>query len=103
MASTHKLTMVSSRVLVAVLVLALVLESCVAQNRLRIGVPKTPPNKSHLMECGFLYNVKSGDLCHNLIRKFNITMAAFLTINPNLDCQKLFVGQWLCVQEAKAK
>lgn len=49
-------------------------------------------------ECDTVIGVSSGDTCFGVSQFFNLTVAEFLAINPNLNCSSLFVGQWLCVE-----
>ncbi|KDP26534.1 hypothetical protein JCGZ_17692 [Jatropha curcas] len=48
-------------------------------------------------ECDSVYGVNSGDTCFAVTQIFNLTTEFFDSINPNLNCTSLFVGQWLCV------
>ncbi|RWR94554.1 Peptidoglycan-binding lysin domain-containing protein [Cinnamomum micranthum f. kanehirae] len=48
-------------------------------------------------ECNEVFGVGSGDTCFEVAQLFNLTADEFSTINPNLNCDLLFVGQWLCV------
>ncbi|OAY81367.1 hypothetical protein ACMD2_16479 [Ananas comosus] len=57
-----------------------------------IGVRKPPT-----LSCNAVYGVRSGDTCFAIAQQFNLTIGSFSDINPNLDCDKLFVGQWLCI------
>ncbi|KAL4312475.1 hypothetical protein GQ457_01G042500 [Hibiscus cannabinus] len=72
--------------IIAVLVLISMAESS------RIGIPKKSPPS-----CGIVYGVQSGDTCFGVSQAFNLTATLFDSVNPNLDCDSLFVGQWLCV------
>ncbi|CAL9757711.1 unnamed protein product [Musa acuminata subsp. burmannicoides] len=47
--------------------------------------------------CKTVYGVKSGDTCFAVAQLFHLTAFEFSAINPNLDCDILFVGQWLCI------
>lgn len=47
-------------------------------------------------ECHNLYAAQVGDTCQSLVEFFNLKAEDFSTINPNLNCDKIFVGQWLC-------
>ncbi|KAF7847920.1 hypothetical protein BT93_D0563 [Corymbia citriodora subsp. variegata] len=51
-----------------------------------------------LIYCASVYGVKSGDTCFAVAQTFNLTALSFDKINPNLNCNALFVGQWLCVK-----
>jgi len=54
------------------------------------GTPRTP-------SCEAVHGVKTGETCFSIQKKFNLTPEKFSAINPNLVCDKLFVGQWLCL------
>ncbi|WJZ96272.1 hypothetical protein VitviT2T_014972 [Vitis vinifera] len=48
-------------------------------------------------QCDSVVGVRSGDTCFAISQMSNMTAKAFSAINPNLNCDALFVGQWLCV------
>jgi hypothetical protein len=48
-------------------------------------------------ECDDVVGVASGDTCFTIAQSFNLTAASFDAINPNISCNALFVGQWICV------
>lgn len=50
-----------------------------------------------VIECNSVYGVQSGDTCAGVIQKFSLDAIFFSVINPNLNCDKIFAGQWLCV------
>ncbi|WCJ44492.1 hypothetical protein M5689_025157 [Euphorbia peplus] len=54
------------------------------------GLQKAP-------ECDQVYGAEDGDTCTDVATKFDLTLASFLSINPNINCADFFVGQWLCV------
>ncbi|CAL9155951.1 unnamed protein product, partial [Musa hybrid cultivar] len=72
--------------------LALLLTISSTEGRLTLVVGKTS-----LPSCKTVYGVKSGDTCFAVAQLFHLTAFEFSAINPNLDCDKLFVGQWLCI------
>ena len=47
--------------------------------------------------CDAVIGVESGDTCFDIADKFQLTTEFFDSINPNLNCDALFVGQWVCV------
>ncbi|KAB2062396.1 hypothetical protein ERO13_A10G139000v2 [Gossypium hirsutum] len=47
--------------------------------------------------CVSIYGQQEGDTCFTITQAFNLTFDFFLQINPNLNCDTIFVGQWLCV------
>ncbi|KAH7565967.1 hypothetical protein ACOSP7_022128 [Xanthoceras sorbifolium] len=48
-------------------------------------------------QCETVVGVVSGDTCSAIAQKSGLTTELFGSINPNLNCDDLFVGQWLCV------
>ncbi|XAR53680.1 Chitinase [Bertholletia excelsa] len=47
--------------------------------------------------CDAVVRVEEGDTCFAIAQEFNLTTDFFDSINPNIDCRALFVGQWVCV------
>lgn len=47
--------------------------------------------------CASVVGVESGDTCIGIASKNKLSITYFDFINPNLNCVKLFVGQWICV------
>ncbi|KAM6585056.1 hypothetical protein CsatB_012058 [Cannabis sativa] len=47
--------------------------------------------------CNSVYSVEAGDSCFSVEQGFQLSTDFFTAINPNLNCDALFVGQWLCV------
>ncbi|KAL3741950.1 hypothetical protein ACJRO7_017431 [Eucalyptus globulus] len=77
------------------LVLSLVLVVFTAERKLmnvivNDGVPQGA------IQCKSLYSVQDGDTCDDLAQAFNLTMSTLNFLNPNLDCDNLFIGQWTC-------
>ncbi|OAY35228.1 hypothetical protein MANES_12G082800v8 [Manihot esculenta] len=48
-------------------------------------------------DCDSVYGAQDGDTCTSVAKMFNLTIEFFSSINPNLNCDDIFVGQWLCV------
>ncbi|PON81923.1 LysM domain containing protein [Trema orientale] len=53
--------------------------------------------KEAVLTCNSVYGVQSGDTCAGVIQMFSLDAVFFSVINPNLNCDKIFAGQWLCV------
>ncbi|KAG6646898.1 hypothetical protein CIPAW_07G040700 [Carya illinoinensis] len=49
------------------------------------------------IECNSVYGAEDGDTCTGIIQKFGLNDEFFSTINPNLSYEKIFLGQWLCI------
>ncbi|GFS29500.1 hypothetical protein Acr_00g0007000 [Actinidia rufa] len=78
-----------------VLVLSLLLILTIAESRLIPGVVVTKTRSEP--NCDAVVSVESGDTCFSIRQAFNLTTDFFASLNPNLNCDTLFVGQWLCV------
>ncbi|KAJ9690272.1 hypothetical protein PVL29_012763 [Vitis rotundifolia] len=57
-------------------------------------------NRQAIPQCDTVIGVESGDTCFHIIQNFNMTTEFFESIKPNLNCDELFIGQWLCVAGA---
>ncbi|KAL4188952.1 hypothetical protein AMTRI_Chr08g163010 [Amborella trichopoda] len=55
---------------------------------------------SQTLDCDQVFGVRQNDTCFSVTQLFNLTKTAFDGLNPNLNCDKLFVGQWLCIKES---
>ncbi|KAK6917461.1 LysM domain [Dillenia turbinata] len=75
-----------------ILVLSLLLLISVAESR---GIGSL--GKKGEPECNAVVGVKSGDTCDGIAKEFNLTTEFFNAINPNVNCDALFVAQWICV------
>ncbi|KAL8188727.1 hypothetical protein R6Q57_029747 [Mikania cordata] len=47
--------------------------------------------------CDKIYGTLPEDTCFSIIETFKLTTASFTAFNPNLNCDKIFVGEWLCI------
>ncbi|KAI6704924.1 hypothetical protein NL676_007886 [Syzygium grande] len=78
------------------LVLSLLLGVSMAENRLIKGFRFLAANSAP--KCDKAFGRSAADTCFSVGQMFNLTSDVFNSINPNLNCDTLFVGQWLCVQ-----
>ncbi|KAI6699826.1 hypothetical protein NL676_014150 [Syzygium grande] len=76
-----------------VLILFFVLKVSVVESGVVGRVPSAKPG----LVCDKVVGVKSGDTCLAIAEQFKLTTEAFHFINPNLNCDALFVDQWLCI------
>ncbi|KVH96831.1 Peptidoglycan-binding lysin domain-containing protein [Cynara cardunculus var. scolymus] len=53
--------------------------------------------------CDKVIGVKAGDDCTSISQSVKLSLASFLTINPNINCVSIFVGQWVCVDGSVSK
>ncbi|KAM2708865.1 hypothetical protein EV2_046614 [Malus domestica] len=72
-----------------ILVLSLVLMISIAESR-KLGEED--------VACDSVYGAEEGDTCESVIQKFQLGADFFPSINPNLNCDNFFVGQWLCTE-----
>ncbi|KAI6703854.1 hypothetical protein NL676_012990 [Syzygium grande] len=49
------------------------------------------------LQCYSVYGVKGRESCDDVMQMFNLSSAVFHFFNVNLDCNHLYNGQWLCV------
>ncbi|KAK4344157.1 hypothetical protein RND71_037251 [Anisodus tanguticus] len=47
--------------------------------------------------CNSVYGAKVGDTCSGVANGFKLTAVKFGVLNPNMNCDEIFVGQWLCI------
>ncbi|KVH96946.1 Peptidoglycan-binding lysin domain-containing protein [Cynara cardunculus var. scolymus] len=47
--------------------------------------------------CNQVIGVEVGDDCTTISQSVKMSLESFLAINPNINCEKIFVGQWVCV------
>ncbi|NMA03550.1 MAG: LysM peptidoglycan-binding domain-containing protein, partial [Clostridiales bacterium] len=71
-------------------------------NRLQIGqvicIPGTEPTPPGRCPSGtFEYTIKAGDTFFTLAQRFNTTVAAIQRANPNVDPNRLQIGQVICI------
>ncbi|MCD7464539.1 hypothetical protein HAX54_052955 [Datura stramonium] len=75
------------------LFLSFLLISVVVESR-QIGI--TGKSNATLV-CNSTYGAQLGDTCFDVAQKFKLTAIEFGALNPNINCDDIFVGQWLCV------
>ncbi|CAJ1936332.1 unnamed protein product [Sphenostylis stenocarpa] len=47
--------------------------------------------------CNGIHGVEEGETCTSIFQGFKLDERQFLDINPNINCNLIFVGQWVCV------
>ena len=74
-------------------------------NRLQIGQVICIPGAPAPGECPSgtqPYTIRSGDTCFALAQRFGTTVQAIRDANPGLDCNRLQIGQVICIPGAPA-
>ncbi|KAG6520795.1 hypothetical protein ZIOFF_017855 [Zingiber officinale] len=85
----------SARFYILAIVVALLLTfSSSAEGRL--GQVPSPASPAPI--CDDVHGAVEGDTCFAVAQEFNLTPAQFSAINPNINCDKVFIGQWLCIK-----
>ncbi|KAH7566071.1 hypothetical protein JRO89_XS08G0079100 [Xanthoceras sorbifolium] len=46
-------------------------------------------------QCDSAFGVASGDTCYAITQQYKLTVEVFDSINPNINRDALFVGQWV--------
>ncbi|KAF5472042.1 hypothetical protein F2P56_008790 [Juglans regia] len=86
--------------LVLMLSLFLITFSPVAEGRfIGVGMVKEEEEAAGIL-CDLVHGVESGETCSGVVEKFKLNAETFTLINPNLNCDALFVGQWVCIDGA---
>ncbi|MCD7453676.1 hypothetical protein HAX54_021831, partial [Datura stramonium] len=85
--ASYKLTMLFS------FLLLFLLSINIAQSR----IVSTGIGTNSALICSKIYGANIGDTCFSIMQQFSVTTEAFNTFNPNLDCDKMFVGEWICL------
>ncbi|CAO1943404.1 unnamed protein product [Urochloa humidicola] len=49
------------------------------------------------LTCSKVHGVQQGETCFSIAQGTGLTQDNFLAFNPNINCQKLFIGQWVCL------
>ncbi|RCV27652.1 hypothetical protein SETIT_5G341500v2 [Setaria italica] len=54
------------------------------------------------LTCSKVHGVKAGETCSSVAQGAGLTQDDFLGFNPNINCDKVFVGQWICLAATSA-
>ncbi|KAF5760627.1 putative LysM domain-containing protein [Helianthus annuus] len=54
-------------------------------------------NANAVVVCDQVIGVESGEDCTSISQSFKMSLKSFLAINPNINCEAIFVGQWVCI------
>jgi hypothetical protein len=49
-----------------------------------------------------VHGVQERETCFTVAQAAGLTLKQFISFNPNIICEKLFIGQWICVDAAHA-
>ena len=56
------------------------------------ALPPTSP-----LHCKTVYEVQKRETCFAVAQAAGLPLKKFLHFNPNINCNNLFIGQWVCV------
>ena len=68
--------------------------SVVHEDAVAVPVPK--------LSCSEVHGVQAGETCFTVAQAEGLTQDVFLSFNPNINCQSVFVGQWVCLAATSA-
>ncbi|KAM3333005.1 hypothetical protein ACQJBY_028233 [Aegilops geniculata] len=54
------------------------------------------------LTCNKVNAVQSGDTCSSIAEGTGLAQEDFLGFNPNINCVKIFLGQWVCLDASAA-
>ncbi|KAM3351921.1 hypothetical protein ACQJBY_023662 [Aegilops geniculata] len=54
------------------------------------------------LTCNKVSAVQQGETCSSLAEDAGLTQEDFLGFNPNINCVRIFVGQWVCLDASSA-
>ncbi|KAF7031090.1 hypothetical protein CFC21_042468 [Triticum aestivum] len=54
------------------------------------------------LTCNKVNAVQSGDTCSSIAEGAGLAQEDFLGFNPNINCVKIFLGQWVCLDASAA-
>ncbi|MFS8026545.1 putative LysM domain-containing protein [Helianthus anomalus] len=80
--------------MVAMLSLCLMLVVLADSRSTLIGGFQKP---NSIVTCNQVIGAQSGDDCTTISKSVKLGLESFLAINPNINCESIFVGQWICV------
>lgn len=49
------------------------------------------------LSCSKVHGVQEEETCFSVAQGAGLTQDDFLGFNPNINCAKVFVGQWVCL------
>ncbi|RLN24633.1 hypothetical protein C2845_PM07G25080 [Panicum miliaceum] len=52
--------------------------------------------------CKKAYGVKERETCFAVAKAVGLSLKKFLRFNPNINCNNLFIGQWVCLAAVRA-
>ena len=56
------------------------------------ALPPTSP-----LHCKTVYGVQKRETCFAVAQAAGMPLKKFLQFNPNINCNNLFIGQWVCL------
>ncbi|XP_062223222.1 uncharacterized protein LOC133922073 [Phragmites australis] len=54
------------------------------------------------LACSKVHGVQVTETCFSVAQDAGLTQEQFLGFNPNINCEKVFVGQWVCLAATSA-
>ncbi|OEL18952.1 hypothetical protein BAE44_0020029 [Dichanthelium oligosanthes] len=54
------------------------------------------------LSCSQVIGWENGNTCSSVAQGAGLTLDQFLGFNPNINCDKVFIGQWICLAATSA-
>ena len=54
------------------------------------------------LSCSKVHGVKAGETCFSMAQATRLKQDVFLGFNPNINCENVFVVQWVCLAATSA-
>ncbi|KAF8766125.1 hypothetical protein HU200_007622 [Digitaria exilis] len=79
------------------LVIAYLLVAVTLVDALPPALPLTLP-----LVCDKVHGVQKHETCFAVSQAEGLSLKKFLRFNPNINCNNLFIGQWVCLHARRA-
>ncbi|EMS54444.1 hypothetical protein CFC21_036430 [Triticum aestivum] len=94
----------------ALLIASLLVAVTLADARITVNVQRDSINGGYAankkavpaLTCNKVSAVQQGETCSSLAEDAGLTQEDFLGFNPNINCVRIFVGQWVCLDASSA-
>ncbi|KAF8663916.1 hypothetical protein HU200_055256 [Digitaria exilis] len=67
-----------------------------------VAIADADAAKVPALTCSEVHAVKVGETCFSIAQAAGLTQEQFLGFNPNINCEKVFIGQWVCIAATSA-
>uniref|UniRef100_M8CBY7 Uncharacterized protein n=1 Tax=Aegilops tauschii TaxID=37682 RepID=M8CBY7_AEGTA len=92
----------------ALLIASLLVAVTLADGRITVQVQRHSVSRGYAakavpaLACNKVNAVQTGDTCSSIADGAGLAQEDFLGFNPNINCEKIFLGQWVCLDASAA-